>query len=64
MKASPCPICHKIISGENIVSAKYYPFCSRRCQLVDLGHWFSDDYSIPGSSVEEKKENQQDGDNP
>jgi len=64
MKDSRCPICHKIISGENLLSAKYYPFCSRRCQLVDLGHWLCDDYFISGSSAEEKNENQQDGGQP
>ena len=27
-----------------------YPFCSRRCQLVDLGHWLDGDYRIPSDS--------------
>ena len=25
-----------------------FPFCSMRCQLVDLGRWLDGDYRIPG----------------
>jgi endogenous inhibitor of DNA gyrase (YacG/DUF329 family) len=23
------------------------PFCSERCKLVDLGHWFEESYRVP-----------------
>ncbi len=26
---------------------RYFPFCSQRCQLVDLGRWLDGDYRIP-----------------
>jgi endogenous inhibitor of DNA gyrase (YacG/DUF329 family) len=26
---------------------KAFPFCSARCQTIDLGHWLSGDYRIP-----------------
>ena len=26
---------------------RFYPFCSERCQLSDLGHWLNEDYRIP-----------------
>ncbi len=36
-----CPICGKP------TAPAYHPFCSRRCQLVDLGHWLGGNYKIP-----------------
>lgn len=37
----PCPIC-----GKPAV-AKYRPFCSGRCAMVDLGRWFGGGYRVP-----------------
>jgi hypothetical protein len=41
-----CPICQApcLPRAENPA----YPFCSHRCQLVDLGRWLNGDYHIPG----------------
>jgi uncharacterized protein len=36
-----CPICGKP------VDAKHRPFCSARCQTIDLGRWLKGDYRIP-----------------
>lgn len=44
-----CPICHKTIQAkpeEKCEKAKFYPFCSRRCKLVDLGVWLDAGYKI------------------
>ncbi len=27
------------------------PFCSRRCQLVDLGRWLQGQYRLPGEEL-------------
>ncbi len=35
-----CPIC----SGET--TAKYRPFCSRRCADVDLAKWMNGSYAV------------------
>lgn len=46
-----CPICR----GEVSVSrprSNYFPFCSERCQLVDLSHWLDESYRIPERSGE------------
>ncbi len=32
-----CPTCHKIVIWQE--SSLYRPFCSKRCQLIDLGKW-------------------------
>ncbi|MBX3159350.1 MAG: DNA gyrase inhibitor YacG [Deltaproteobacteria bacterium] len=26
---------------------KAFPFCSHRCQLIDLGRWLGEEYRIP-----------------
>jgi endogenous inhibitor of DNA gyrase (YacG/DUF329 family) len=42
-----CPSCKK--------KFKYYtsenrPFCSDRCKMVDLGHWFDESYAVKGKT--------------
>jgi endogenous inhibitor of DNA gyrase (YacG/DUF329 family) len=44
-----CPICKKKVKHPNknhIEQAKFFPFCSERCKLVDLGAWFDADYKV------------------
>jgi hypothetical protein len=38
-----CPICKK---QGNWFAGNYGPFCSRHCQLVDLGKWLSEENRI------------------
>ena len=54
-----CPRCNKIIpyqnrSDENKNGPKndmpdFFPFCSERCKLLDLGAWIDGQYRIPAS---------------
>ena len=37
-----CPICKKEVTAEG----EFYPFCSERCKLIDLGNWASEKYII------------------
>lgn len=39
-----CPICSKPSTLEN--ENPYRPFCSKRCQLIDLGKWAEESYNI------------------
>ncbi len=41
MAMKPCPICRAP------ADPKFRPFCSLRCQQVDLGRWFSERYRVP-----------------
>ena len=41
-----CPECSKP------AEARLAPFCSTRCQQIDLGRWLKGDYVIPGSRDE------------
>ena len=49
-----CPICKKDVT----VESQYFPFCSERCKIIDLGNWASEKYIIstpiqPSDSEEE-----------
>lgn len=37
-----CPICQKEVQ----ITDPYMPFCSERCELIDLGNWASEKYVI------------------
>jgi hypothetical protein len=48
-----CPICKKETSPDN----EFYPFCSERCKLIDLGNWASEKYVISTPVQPEDLEN-------
>ena len=39
-----CPTCDSEVLWD--ASASYRPFCSKRCQLIDLGDWADENHSI------------------
>ena len=43
------PLC--VYCRRHPVEAAYQPFCSKRCQLLDLAHWVDGDYSVAGESM-------------
>ncbi len=54
-----CPVCHKTINGTNqerADQAKFFPFCSQRCKLMDLGAWLDGKYKIISESQLQKQE--------
>ncbi|MFC0180666.1 DNA gyrase inhibitor YacG [Thorsellia kenyensis] len=44
-----CPTCQTDVVFAHI--SPFRPFCSKRCQLIDLGEWADEKKSIPGSPV-------------
>ncbi len=42
-----CPICHKQVVWLKEPTTTYQPFCSKRCQIIDLGAWADGSYSVP-----------------
>lgn len=44
-----CPQCGKQFSVERREDAPRRPFCSERCQLIDLGKWLNGEYVISDS---------------
>ncbi|MHC4309910.1 MAG: DNA gyrase inhibitor YacG [Planctomycetota bacterium] len=44
-----CPVCQKPVNvspQRQSQEATFFPFCSRRCKLVDLGIWLDAEYKI------------------
>jgi endogenous inhibitor of DNA gyrase (YacG/DUF329 family) len=41
-----CPVCQKEIAPASEAEAKWLPFCSERCQNVDLFRWSEGRYAI------------------
>jgi hypothetical protein len=37
-----CPTCRTLVTKDD----EYFPFCSDRCRLIDLGKWASGEYRI------------------
>jgi uncharacterized protein len=62
MKKVRCPICEKgmaLAPGRLVekpdrggVLWPHWPFCSRRCQLIDLGRWLAGEYRIAAPLAE------------
>jgi uncharacterized protein len=46
LKEVDCPTCGKKATWQP--ENKYRPFCSERCQLIDLGAWAGETHRIPG----------------
>lgn len=40
-----------VICGKLFKSKEFEPFCSNRCKLIDLGHWFNEDYLVDNEKV-------------
>jgi len=46
-----CPICKKGVKSADL----QFPFCSERCQLIDLGKWASDGYVISSPTTDSEE---------
>lgn len=44
-----CPQCQTLVSWQD---NPHRPFCSERCQLIDLGQWADESYRIPEAAQE------------
>ncbi|MEJ2763958.1 DNA gyrase inhibitor YacG [Photobacterium sp. MCCC 1A19761] len=42
-----CPTCQSPVQWND--KSPYRPFCSKRCQLFDLGEWADEEKAIPGA---------------
>ena len=48
MTRMKCPSCGAELppGAADPISTPSFPFCSDRCKMIDLGHWFAEDYKI------------------
>ncbi len=46
-----CPTCKKLVAftPDNV----FRPFCSKRCEMIDLGAWANEDFAIPASITDD-----------
>ncbi|WP_110429709.1 DNA gyrase inhibitor YacG [Glaciecola sp. KUL10] len=48
-----CPTCQTQVVWDT--TSEYRPFCSKRCQLIDLGGWANEENSIAAGSDKENE---------
>ena len=62
LKPPRCRTCRKPVESEG----KFFPFCSERCRLVDLGRWLDGSYTIPvtGNAPEDEPDGEVPDDEP
>ena len=46
LKRKRCPHCGKRYAYVSFEKHKPYPFCSERCQSLDLGSWLDEEYRV------------------
>jgi len=59
-----CPVCRKVIDEsvqECGLQGKFYPLCSQRCKLIDLGRWIDGKYRIVTKLKTEEEEGENTG---
>lgn len=61
MEQVRCSICDAAMPG-NRKDYPDYPFCSRRCRMVDLGRWLGEDYRVGGASADDRSTPAEDAD--
>ena len=54
-----CPTCRVETTWED---NPHRPFCSKRCQMIDLGAWVEERYKIPGDDFEMTADHDDDDD--
>jgi len=53
-----CPTCGNPVDYARRKEFPQFPFCSRRCKLIDLGKWLNEEYRI-GDEEEEEEDTQE-----
>ena len=51
-----CPVCKRRVTAPSDDPSRlprFFPFCSERCKLIDLGAWLDADYRIPAKPDED-----------
>jgi len=56
--AAACPTCKAAVKP--VAENDAFPFCSRRCQLADLGSWLDERYRIPADDAPDDPDRRED----
>jgi hypothetical protein len=49
-----CATCRKPVAPRAENPA--FPFCSKRCRMVDLGRWLGEEYRVPDRQADEQED--------
>jgi endogenous inhibitor of DNA gyrase (YacG/DUF329 family) len=52
MTVPTCPTCRRPLEGP-MSEWPRFPFCSRKCKLIDLGRWFDERYGLPAEEPDD-----------
>jgi len=53
MRKQRCPHCKKkVVKKDN----PFWPFCSERCKMIDLGKWATEQYRVPGEPIKKESD--------
>ncbi len=52
LRQHSCPSCGMSVGRDE----KFFPFCSHRCRLIDLGRWLNEDYRV---AVDDREDSEQ-----
>ena len=50
-----CPTCGADFEAPSL-TVRHLPFCSERCQRIDLGRWLRESYSFPVTRDDDEEE--------
>jgi uncharacterized protein len=57
IKKIKCPMCEKKVQFDDKEKLPpNFPFCSKRCKLIDLGKWLNEEYTISEPIIDESLE--------
>lgn len=48
-----CPICGKPMHVADVTQWPSFPFCSRKCRIIDLGRWLDQEYRLSAPIAED-----------
>jgi hypothetical protein len=54
MNLKECSVCRKPVAPRAENPA--FPFCSKRCRMVDLGRWLGEEYRVPDRQADEQED--------
>ena len=43
-----------VINSDGKLANKFFPFCSERCKMIDMGQWFDEEYRIEKKAEDEQ----------
>ena len=46
LASKTCPECKAKFRYASVREHAWFPFCSERCKVIDLGRWFSNEYAF------------------